>query len=71
MTRLNRIGFITILLLKSFTGFAVPDISMEVYRYQSASSPFIEVAIYVAGPSLTCNAQKSDVYGINYILVVG
>lgn len=49
---------------------ATPDVSMEVYRFNSSSSAYIEVSIYVAGSSLLCTAGKDTEYGVEYIVMV-
>jgi len=69
MIPLNKIFFLLLLLLPSL-GHALPDISMEVCRYQAAGSPYIEVSVYVAGTSLKCKGAQSQTYGISYILMV-
>lgn len=69
MIRLSKITWLLFLLLP-ITGKALPDISMEVCRYQVANVPFVEVSIYVAGPSLMCKGDQKKPYGIGYILMI-
>ena len=65
----NKIVFLLSLLFP-IAGRALPDISMEVCRYQVANVPFVEVSIYVAGPSLICKGGSDKTFGIGYILMV-
>ena len=69
MRRINKILFL-LLFLVPFQGHALPDISLEVSRYQSADVPYIEVSIYVAGSSLICKGDGTKPYGISYILMI-
>jgi GWxTD domain-containing protein len=69
MMRANNLVFLLLVLFPSL-GRALPDISMEVCRYQASDSPYIEVSIYVAGSSLTCKGGESQPYGISYILMI-
>ena len=65
----SRLYFLLLLMLPSL-GYALPDISMEVCRYQASGSAYIEVSIYVVGPSLACKGDSSHPYGISYTLMV-
>lgn len=47
----------------------LPDISMEVYRFRTSESPYIEVALYIPGESMACDAT-SGVYGFEYTLLI-
>jgi GWxTD domain-containing protein len=67
--RFNKI-FLLLFLLMPLAGRALPDISMEVCRYQVANVPFVEVSIYVAGPSLLCKGDATKTYGIGYVLMI-
>ena len=58
------------LLLTGFRVYALPDISMEVYRYVAESGPYIEVALYVDGTSLVCSDGMHTPYGIRYTLLI-
>jgi GWxTD domain-containing protein len=49
---------------------AAPEISLEVYRYKSPDGPFIEVSMYVAGPSLTAPTSEHNEYGVTYLLFI-
>ncbi len=49
---------------------AIPDVSMQISRFRSESSPFVEVSLYIVGSSLTCWPGRSDEYGVEYTLVV-
>jgi len=69
MIRISNIVILLLLLLPSM-GKAIPDISMEVCRYQASGMPYIEVSIYVAGQSLACQGGATHPYGISYILMV-
>ncbi len=67
--RLNKLFFLLLILVSS-RGFALPDISMDVCRYQASGLPYIEVSIYVAGSSLICKGGNTQPYGISYILMI-
>jgi GWxTD domain-containing protein len=49
---------------------AAPEISLEIHRYKSPEGPFIEVSMYVAGPSLTAAKSETAEYGITYLLFI-
>src|SRR5690349_19813311 len=49
---------------------AIPDVSLQINRFRAASSPFVEVSLYIVGSSLRCWPGKSDEYGVEYTLVV-
>ncbi|HJW31227.1 MAG TPA: hypothetical protein VJ508_18495, partial [Saprospiraceae bacterium] len=69
MIPFNRIGLFLCLCWSGIL-HALPDISMEVFRYQSANGPYIEVSLYVAGPSMKCDSISKGAYGIGYVLMV-
>lgn len=63
----NKILFTVLLFCPLFLS-ATPDVSLQVQRFRSASSNYIEVSIYIVGSSLVC-VPSSD-YGVEYIVFV-
>jgi GWxTD domain-containing protein len=61
---------VVFLLLLHVTASATPEISMEVFRYQSDDQPLVEVAVYVAGHSLDVDSLNKTPYGIEYVLLI-
>ncbi len=57
-------------LFLSVTLSAIPDVSMQIGRFRTSTSPFVEVSLYIVGSSLTCWPGLSDEYGVEYTLVV-
>jgi len=45
-----------------------PDVSLQIQRFRSESSSYIEVSIYIVGSSLVC--VPSERYGVEYIILV-
>lgn len=45
-----------------------PDVSLQVSRFRAASSPFIEVSLYIVGSTLTCMPDQN--YGVEYMVFV-
>jgi GWxTD domain-containing protein len=63
--------FPALLLLMSWLPVnSTPDISMEVYRFRSESTAYIEVSLYVAGSSLVADSIGKAPYGIDYVILI-
>ena len=68
MRRFSLLAGLLILLYQS--AFATPDISMEVYQFNTGASPYIEVSVYAVGASMACDKSAGDHYGIGYIVLI-
>lgn len=62
--------FLALFLFLPLFGKATPDISLEIYRYQTDASSYIEVSLYVVGSTLHCDSMKLGEYGITYMVMV-
>ena len=49
---------------------SAPDVSIDIARFQADSLQYIEISLYVIGSSLSCDLQKSPVYGIDYMIII-
>ncbi|MGB4848347.1 MAG: hypothetical protein WBP41_10545, partial [Saprospiraceae bacterium] len=45
-----------------------PDVSLQIQRFRSGSSSYIEVSIYIVGSSLKC--VPNDPYGVEYMIII-
>ena len=68
MKRINLIcGF---LLLFSLVLKSTPDISMEVSRFKTDGTNYIEVSLYIVGSSLKCKTGPDSGYGLSYMILI-
>lgn len=58
------------LLLVIMGARSAPDISMEVYRFRSDLSSYIEVSLYIVGSTLSCDSTQNGSYGIEYVILI-
>jgi GWxTD domain-containing protein len=47
---------------------AIPDVSLQINRFHSDSSPYIELSVYIVGTSLQCKPAFD--YGVNYTVTL-
>jgi GWxTD domain-containing protein len=57
-------------LLLTVSAFSAPDISMEVYRFRTDSTTYIEVSLYFVGSTLQCDTVSANRYGVEYIIMI-
>lgn len=63
----NRIISIAFLLCP-LMAHTTPDVSLQIQRFRSATSSYIEVSVYIVGSTLTC--IPSENYGVEYVIFV-
>lgn len=49
---------------------STPDVSVDILRFKTGSTSFIEASLYIVGSSLTCNPEVSTEYGVEYVIVL-
>ncbi|MGB3077560.1 MAG: GWxTD domain-containing protein [Saprospiraceae bacterium] len=64
LTRLILIAFVICPLLLHGT----PDVSLQVQRFRSGTSSYIEVSLYIVGSSIKC--APDDQYGVEYMIII-
>ncbi|MEP6795990.1 MAG: GWxTD domain-containing protein [Saprospiraceae bacterium] len=64
---LNRLFFIALVFCPLLL-CATPDVSLQVQRFRSGSSSYIEVSLYIVGSSLKC--VTGDQYGVEYMILI-
>ncbi|MDQ3017435.1 MAG: GWxTD domain-containing protein [Bacteroidota bacterium] len=52
------------------SSFAIPDVSMEISRFRTETSTYVEMSLYIVGSSLTCWPGLSGEYGVNYTVLI-
>jgi len=49
---------------------SAPDVSIDISRFQGDPLQYIEISLYIIGSSLSCDPQKSTVYGADYVIII-
>ncbi|MEP6646064.1 MAG: GWxTD domain-containing protein [Saprospiraceae bacterium] len=60
--------FLISLVLCPMLAYGIPDVSLQVQRFKSETTSYIEVSLYIVGSSLKCNLAAD--YGIEYTIFV-
>ena len=47
---------------------ATPDVSIDILRFRTGTTSFIEASLYIVGSSLTCKPEGSKEYGVEYVI---
>lgn len=63
----SRLFFIAFLICPMLL-HSTPDVSLQIQRFRTGSSSYIEVSLYIVGSSLKC--IPGDPYGVNYMLII-
>jgi GWxTD domain-containing protein len=64
---LSRILLITLFICPLLL-HGTPDVSLQIQRFRSGSSSYIEVSLYIVGSSLKC--VSGDPYGVEYMMII-
>jgi GWxTD domain-containing protein len=49
---------------------SAPDVSIDISRFQADPLQYIEISLYIIGSSLSCDPQKTKVYGVEYVIII-
>ena len=58
------------LLVLSLPLRSAPDVSIDISRFHADQLQYIEISLYIIGSSLSCDQQKSPLYGADYMIII-